>query len=229
MANEKLRVVLVHHSAKPALEYGKSILAEPFIALEKPLNMRHAFDAICRDLPKLVICEMSLEDGPIRHLLDRVAEGVQTRRPPFLLVGNPGTDMADLPLQPRVLRLPTPLDRFNAVVMEMLGYKPRSGRRHMVRLHFKEGSSDAANSLLGSSVTISPKGMLLESKKKLAIGLSLRLEIMGVPDLKDLELRAKVLREEPPAPNQQGTCYAVEFENIDPFDVQRLTAYLYAG
>ena len=229
MSNPEMRVILLHHPSKPLLDYGKSVLSEPFVKLEKPPTMRHAFDAICRDLPKLVICELALEDGPVSSLLERVAEGLQTRRPPFLLIGNAGTDLTELPLQPRLLRLPTPLDRFNSVVMEMLGYKPRSGRRHMLRLHFKEGSTDVGNSVLGSSMTISSKGMLLESKKKLAIGLALRLEVMGVPELKGLELKAKVLREEPPPAGQAGNYYAVEFEKVDPYDIQRLTAYLYSS
>lgn len=213
---------------RPLFDYGATVLGKPFVALEKPANIRAAFDSICRELPKLVVCEQSLSEGPASSLLERLAEGLQTRRPPVLLVGNFPTDAGlSLPLQPRVLRAPTPVDRFDSVVMEMLGYKPRHARRHMVRLNFKEAGS--GGNLLGTSFSVSSSGVLVESMKKLAPGLKLRLELMGVPELKGLEFPAVVLREEP-APeagaNTNARYYALQYENPDPFNIQQLVAYL---
>lgn len=227
MSQESIRVVLMA-GPKPVFDYSQTVLGKPFIQLERPDTMRHAFDAVCRELPRLLITEDSLKDGPATHLLERLASGLQTRRPQVLYLGNMPTDAsAALPLQPRLLRTPTPVDRFDSVVMEMLGYKPRNSRRHMVRLTFK-GDSTAAGTLIGTTISISSVGMLIESKKKLGKGLRLKLELMGLPELKGVEFPSVVLRSEETPPGLPSTSfyYAVSFEDVDPFNIQQLVAYI---
>ena len=227
MSQESIRVILLS-GPKPIFDYSQTVLSKPFIQLEQPDSMRHAFDAICRDLPRLVITEQTLKDGPATHLLEWLASGLQTRRPQVLFLGSMPTDAAiALPLQPRLLRTPTPVDRFDSVVMEMLGYKPRGSRRHMVRLTFK-GDTTAAGSLIGTTISISSVGMLIESKKKLGKGLRLKLELMGLPELKGLEFPAVVLRSEetPAGLPETSFYYAVSFEDADPFNIQQLVAYI---
>jgi hypothetical protein len=227
MSQESIRVVLMA-GPKPVFDYATTVLGKPFVQLERTDSMRHAFDAICRDLPRLLVVEQSLKDGPATHLLERLASGLQTRRPQVLFLGSMPTDAAfSLPLQPRLLRVPTPIDRFDSVVMEMLGYKPRGSRRHMVRLTFK-GDSSAAGTLIGTTISISSAGMLIESKKKLGNGLRLKLELMGLPELKGLEFPAVVLRSEETPAGLPSTSfyYAVSFEDVDPFNIQQLIAYI---
>ena len=229
MSQDQLRVVLMT-GPRPVFDYPNTVLGRPFIQLERPASIRLAFDSVCRELPKLVITEQALTEGPATFLLERLAEGLQTRRPPVLLLTNlTNTDAGiSMPLQPRVLRIPTPVDRFDSVVMELLGYKPRHARRHPIRLHFKEAGTGGA--MIGSSISISSSGALVETLKKLAPGLRLRVEVMGIPELKGLDFPGVVLREEPPpaGASAQAKFYAVQYENPDPYNVQQLVAYLSA-
>jgi len=97
----------------------------------------------------------------------------------------------------------------------------------MVRLTFK-GDTSAAGALIGTTISISSAGMLVESKKKLGSGLRLKLELMGLPELKGLEFPSVVLRNEETPPGLPATSfyYAVSFEDADPFNIQQLVAYI---
>lgn len=207
--------VLLMAGPAPQVDYSRSILLRPMIALHRPATVFDALLAISQAPIDLVIAEPRTPRGPTRGLADQLKNNRGLRRPKLLRVGGAQELAESWPLPTTIFDAAGEMAEFDYAVSELLGLGMRRHRRHLIR----QRVAGRGGLLLGSTLKLSLGGMLLSASQPLSVGDRLPLELLDL-DNGPLALTVRVLRREPPPPDAPGAMlYALEF--LDPTPAQR--------
>ena len=209
--------VLLMAGPAPQVDYSRSILLRPMIALHRPATVFDALLAISQAPIDLVIAEPRTPRGPTRALADQLKNNRGLRRPKLLRVGGAQELAEPWALPAATFQADREMAEFDHAVSDLLGLGVRRHRRHLIR----QRVAGRGGLLLGSTLKLSLGGMLLSSSQPLTPGDRLGLELLDL-ERGPLAVSVRVLRREPPPADEPGALlYALEF--LDPTPAQRHT------
>ena len=128
----------------------------------------------------------------------------------------------------KVLVPPVTPEMLNTAVAAALGLATRVNKRYLTRVHLAMAPrvEDARVIATVATLNITASGMLIEAVKPLPVGKDYVWSFIGVPDLKDLMIPGKIIREEPMISALSSKRYVVQFDPMAQDKQKILGAFL---
>lgn len=221
----RLAVLLLSRSGLQGW-WGKSCLAGPEYEVHEVTTWEEVFRSLGARTFGLCVVESPPSDTGLPSFLQhlRSMEGVQV--PKCVIVTKAESpDLEGLPVAV-VLRPPFTHEQFDATARGLLDTPARGAMRYLVRpFYASEGISGKALGL-GTTVLLTPKGMLVESSNSLPVHKDLVWTFSGVPKLRWLAVRGAISRMDAGSKGAGLRRYEVVFDANPTPERRKLLDYL---
>jgi CheY-like chemotaxis protein len=223
-----MKTLVASHNPDLARDFDRDLLRRRDLRLVTARTIAELLERL-RAGAHLCFIDRVLPDGDAALALAAIRTEKRLAAIPVVLViatGAPPVDRAQARAAgfADVVQLPAPPGALSLLVARLLGVPLREGDRFALRVHVFE-SEESAPQYLGTSVDLSEAGVLLKTRRNVAVGTRLGVRF-SLPTLAaELSLAARVVRsdDETFAP---ARALALAFEDVGPAEQVALQDYL---